>query len=128
MAKLRLVYRCSECGTAHPKWAGQCSSCSSWNSLVEDVEGPDPSTSAVVHARSPAAAPRPIDEAISSAGGICWGETDASLMLKKLPGLFVVGEMIDWEAPTGGYLMQGCFATATRAAGAAVGWLNAPMV
>ena len=69
MAKLRLVYRCSECGTAHPKWAGQCSSCSSWNSLVEDVEGPDPSTSVVVHARSPAAAPRPIDEIDASQGG-----------------------------------------------------------
>lgn len=63
--------------------------------------------------------PRPIDEAISSAGGICWSELDDSLMVKKIPGLFVAGEMIDWEAPTGGYLIQGCFATATRAARAA---------
>jgi uncharacterized flavoprotein (TIGR03862 family) len=63
--------------------------------------------------------PRPIDEAISSAGGVCWSELDASLMLKKLPGVFVAGEMIDWEAPTGGYLMQGCFATGTHAAKAA---------
>jgi uncharacterized flavoprotein (TIGR03862 family) len=70
--------------------------------------------------------PRPLDEAISSAGGLCWPEIDASLMLKKLPGLFVAGEMIDWEAPTGGYLMQGCFATATHAAKAAVRWLDAP--
>ena len=60
--------------------------------------------------------PRPLAEAISSAGGVCWSELDASLMLKKLPGVFVAGEMIDWEAPTGGYLLQGCFATATRAA------------
>lgn len=67
--------------------------------------------------------PRPIDEAISSAGGVCWGEIDAALMLKKLPGIFVAGEMIDWEAPTGGYLMQGCFATGTRAAKSAVAWL-----
>jgi uncharacterized flavoprotein (TIGR03862 family) len=59
--------------------------------------------------------PRPIDEAISSAGGVKWDELDESLMLKKLPGIFLVGEMIDWEAPTGGYLMQGCFATATLA-------------
>jgi len=59
--------------------------------------------------------PRPIDEAISSAGGVCWDELDASLMLRKFPGIFVAGEMIDWEAPTGGYLMQGCFATATLA-------------
>ncbi|RYD61720.1 MAG: aminoacetone oxidase family FAD-binding enzyme, partial [Verrucomicrobiaceae bacterium] len=60
-------------------------------------------------------APRPIDEAISSAGGVCWDELDSSLMLKKFPGIFISGEMIDWEAPTGGYLMQGCFATATLA-------------
>jgi hypothetical protein len=78
----------------------------------------------VKHCLIPLTRPRPIDEAISSAGGICWSETDASLMLKKLPGLFVAGEMIDWEAPTGGYLMQGCFATATRAAGAAFRWLG----
>ena len=58
-------------------------------------------------------APRPIAEAISSAGGVCWDELDENLMLKKLPGVFVAGEMIDWEAPTGGYLMQGCFATGT---------------
>ncbi len=60
--------------------------------------------------------PRPLAEAISSAGGVCWSELDASLMLKQIPGVFVAGEMIDWEAPTGGYLLQGCFATATRAA------------
>jgi uncharacterized flavoprotein (TIGR03862 family) len=59
--------------------------------------------------------PRPIDEAISSAGGICWHEIDATLMLRKIPGIFVAGEMIDWEAPTGGYLMQGCFATGSIA-------------
>jgi uncharacterized flavoprotein (TIGR03862 family) len=59
--------------------------------------------------------PRPIAEAISSAGGIPWRELDETLMLRKLPGIFVAGEMIDWEAPTGGYLLQGCFATATRA-------------
>jgi uncharacterized flavoprotein (TIGR03862 family) len=59
--------------------------------------------------------PRPIAEAISSAGGVPWRELDQSLMLHKLPGIFVAGEMIDWEAPTGGYLLQGCFATGTRA-------------
>jgi hypothetical protein len=60
-------------------------------------------------------APRPVAEAISSAGGVAWSELDENLMLRKLPGVFVAGEMIDWEAPTGGYLLQGCFATATRA-------------
>jgi uncharacterized flavoprotein (TIGR03862 family) len=66
--------------------------------------------------------PRPLVEAISSAGGVCWSELDPGLMLKKLPGVFLAGEMIDWEAPTGGYLLQGCFATATRAANAALQW------
>jgi uncharacterized flavoprotein (TIGR03862 family) len=59
---------------------------------------------------------RPIAEAISSAGGVCWSEIDNNLMLKKLPNVYVAGEMINWEAPTGGYLMQGCFATGHRAA------------
>ncbi len=68
--------------------------------------------------------PRPIDEAISSAGGARWQELDGGLMLRKLPGVFLAGEMIDWEAPTGGYLMQGCFATGTRAATSAADWLK----
>jgi uncharacterized flavoprotein (TIGR03862 family) len=72
----------------------------------------------------PLTGPRPIAEAISSAGGIHWGELDATLMLKKIPGVFLAGEMIDWEAPTGGYLIQGCFATATHAANAATVWLH----
>ncbi len=68
--------------------------------------------------------PRPIAEAISSAGGVRWRELDSQLMLRQLPGVFVAGEMIDWEAPTGGYLMQGCFATGTRAAQGAIQWLR----
>jgi len=73
----------------------------------------------VKHCRIPLTRPRPIAEAISSAGGVAWSELDGSLMLKKLPAVYVAGEMIDWEAPTGGYLMQGCFATGTHAAMAA---------
>lgn len=65
--------------------------------------------------------PRPIAEAISSAGGIPWSELDETLMLRRLPGVYAAGEMIDWEAPTGGYLLQGCFATATRA-GRSAAW------
>jgi predicted flavoprotein YhiN len=61
--------------------------------------------------RIPLTQSRPIDEAISSAGGIKWSELDANLMLKKLPGVYCAGEMLDWEAPTGGYLLQACFAT-----------------
>lgn len=60
--------------------------------------------------------PRPIAEAISSAGGIALAELDADFMLPKLPGIFAAGEMLDWEAPTGGYLLSACLATG-RAAG-----------
>lgn len=55
--------------------------------------------------------PRPLAEAISTAGGIALAELDGNLMLKRLPGIFAAGEMLDWEAPTGGYLLTGCFAT-----------------
>jgi uncharacterized flavoprotein (TIGR03862 family) len=64
--------------------------------------------------------PRPIAEAISTAGGVKWDHLDDNLMVKSWPGLFCAGEMIDWDAPTGGYLIQGCLSTATRAANAAV--------
>jgi hypothetical protein len=68
--------------------------------------------------------PRPLKEAISSAGGVAWSELDDSLMIRRLPGIFVAGEMIDWEAPTGGYLIQGCFAIGGHAARSAVRWLE----
>jgi uncharacterized flavoprotein (TIGR03862 family) len=54
---------------------------------------------------------RPLAEAISSAGGVPFAEVDERLMLRRRPGTFVAGEMLDWEAPTGGYLLQGCFST-----------------
>ncbi|AYG68555.1 MULTISPECIES: TIGR03862 family flavoprotein [unclassified Rhizobium] len=68
--------------------------------------------------------PRPIAEAISSAGGIRWDGIDKGYMLKKLPGMFVAGEMIDWEAPTGGYLLTACFATGRAAAKGMDSWLK----
>lgn len=64
-----------------------------------------------------------IDRAISSAGGIRFDEIDESFMLKKRPGVFVAGEMLDWEAPTGGYLLQACFATALAAGKGAMRYL-----
>lgn len=76
------------------------------------------------HCVIPLLGPRPLAEAISSAGGVCWSELDASLMLTRLPGVFVAGEMIDWEAPTGGYLIHGCLATATHAAHGVVNLLR----
>ena len=57
----------------------------------------------------------PHDRAISTAGGIAFNEVDANFMLRKKPGVFVAGEMLDWEAPTGGYLLQACFATGAAA-------------
>ncbi|MFC3164436.1 TIGR03862 family flavoprotein [Ciceribacter thiooxidans] len=68
--------------------------------------------------------PRPIAEAISSAGGIRWEAVDEHYMLKALPGVFVAGEMIDWEAPTGGYLLTACLATGKAAAVGMENWLH----
>ena len=68
--------------------------------------------------------PRPIARAISSAGGVAFDEVDDDLMLKRLPGVFVAGEMIDWEAPTGGYLLQACFSTGFAAGRAAARWIG----
>lgn len=66
----------------------------------------------------------PIARAISTAGGIAASEVDDRFMLKALPGVFVAGEMLDWEAPTGGYLLQGCFATGVAAAAGMEAWLG----
>ena len=68
-------------------------------------------------------APMPIARAISTAGGITRDECDGGFMLKRLPGVFAAGEMLDWEAPTGGYLLQASFATGVAAAAGMVGWL-----
>lgn len=65
----------------------------------------------------------PIEKAISSAGGIRWSEVDDRLMLRALPGTFVAGEMLDWEAPTGGYLLQASFSTGVVAAQGVLAWL-----
>ncbi|MDO7904343.1 TIGR03862 family flavoprotein [Pseudomonas sp. K1(2024)] len=66
---------------------------------------------------------RPLDEAISSAGGVRFEALDDGLMLKALPGVFCAGEMLDWEAPTGGYLLTACFASGLRAGRAAAQWV-----
>ena len=70
-------------------------------------------------------APRPIDEAISTAGGVRFEALDARLMTAVVPGLFVAGEMLDWEAPTGGYLLTACLATGRAAGAGAAAWLSA---
>ena len=65
------------------------------------------------------AAPRPLDEAISTAGGVCFAGLDADFMLRGHPGLYCAGEMLDWEAPTGGYLLSACLASGLAAGRAA---------
>jgi uncharacterized flavoprotein (TIGR03862 family) len=70
-------------------------------------------------------ATRPIDRAISTAGGVALDEIDPQMMLRRRPGTFVAGEMLDWEAPTGGYLLQGAFSTGVAAAEGALAWLAA---
>ncbi len=71
----------------------------------------------------PLIAPRPLDEAISSAGGVLFEELDEQLMIRKLPGVFCAGEMLDWEAPTGGYLLTACFASGRAAGFGVLNWL-----
>lgn len=69
-------------------------------------------------------ATRPLDEAISTAGGVCFESLDQHLMLKCMGGVFCAGEMLDWEAPTGGYLLTACFATGRWAGQGALQWLQ----
>lgn len=70
------------------------------------------------------AAPRPIDEAISTAGGVSWAAMNSQLMLQAKPGVFCAGEMIDWEAPTGGYLLTACLSTGRQAGEGALRYLQ----
>jgi uncharacterized flavoprotein (TIGR03862 family) len=69
-------------------------------------------------------ASRPLEEAISTAGGVTFEALEPSLMIRALPGVFCAGEMLDWEAPTGGYLLTACFASAYAAGAGAVAWLQ----
>ena len=73
------------------------------------------------------AATRPLDEAISSAGGVRFEGLDQNLMLESLPGVFCAGEMLDWEAPTGGYLMTACLASGVRAGHGVLAFLQAKL-
>lgn len=87
--------------------------------LVNEFLGRDVTASKLKSVPIPLLCPRPIEEAISTAGGVNFESLDENFMLRKLPGVFCAGEMLDWEAPTGGYLLTGCFATG-RAAGLGV--------
>ena len=98
--------------------------------LLREVLGPgalgDPGVVAAAAKRLPLRlrAPRPVAEAISTAGGLRLEELDGHLMVRRLPGTFAAGEMLDWEAPTGGYLLTACFASGRQAAQGVLRWLS----
>ena len=89
-----------------------------------DFNIPDKLAAAIKNLTIPLIAPRPIEEAISSAGGVLFQELDSHLMIRSLPGVFCSGEMLDWEAPTGGYLLTACFSTGRAAGDGALAWLS----
>jgi uncharacterized flavoprotein (TIGR03862 family) len=90
---------------------------------ISMLTAPDRLAEAIKDFRLPVKAPRPIDEAISTAGGVCFEGLDEQLMLQNLPGVFCAGEMLDWEAPTGGYLLTACLTTGRVAGLGARAWL-----
>lgn len=94
---------------------------------LPDASRLDPAAlaSAIKSLGIPLSGTRPIAEAISSAGGVAFSNVDANFMLRPLPGIFVAGEMLDWEAPTGGYLLTACFATGRAAAEGMLAYLKA---
>ncbi len=89
-----------------------------------DFANPEKLAAAIQDLPIPLVAARPLAEAISSAGGVRFESLDEHLMLRALPGFFCAGEMLDWEAPTGGYLLTACFATGRAAGMGALGWLG----
>jgi hypothetical protein len=99
--------------------------------LLHELLGPQQLADPVALAQAlkalpiPLARPRPIDEAISTAGGVRFEALEDAGMLRALPGVFCAGEMLDWEAPTGGYLLTACLATGRTAARGALQWLAA---
>lgn len=96
-----------------------------WECLSkDDMNQPERLAAAIKSLPLNLLAPRPMDEAISTAGGVVPSALDDGLMLKKRAGVFCAGEMLDWEAPTGGYLLTACFATGRAAGEGAVRWLN----
>ncbi len=90
----------------------------------QDFDFPELLAAAIKHLPLVLIAPRPLEEAISSAGGVLFEALDERLMLRSMPGVFCAGEMLDWEAPTGGYLLTACFASGRAAGRGALAWIN----
>ena len=91
----------------------------------EALADPAKLAAAIKHLPIPLAAPRPVDEAISTAGGVALEALDEGLMLRALPGVFCAGEMLDWEAPTGGYLLTASLASGRVAGLGVLRWWGA---
>ena len=89
----------------------------------EDFSNAEKLAHSIKHLLIPLIAPRPLDEAISSAGGVTFESLDENLMLYSMPGVFCAGEMLDWEAPTGGYLLTVCFASGYVTGQGVLSWL-----
>ena len=90
----------------------------------EDFSNVDRLASFIKQMPIPLIATRPLDEAISTAGGVAFESLDENLMIRELPGIFCAGEMLDWEAPTGGYLLTACFASGRAAAVGVLEWME----
>ncbi len=91
----------------------------------EDFSNLQPLAHFIKNLPVPLIAPRPLDEAISTAGGVMFESLDKYLMIRSMPGVFCAGEMLDWEAPTGGYLLTACFASGYLAGTGVLKWLDA---
>ncbi len=89
-----------------------------------DFADPERLAQAIKDLPIPLLAARPLEEAISSAGGVKFEALDEHLMIRALPGVFCAGEMLDWEAPTGGYLLTACFASGRVAGLGALEWMK----
>lgn len=94
----------------------------------EDFSNPERLAFFIKHVQIPLIAPRPLDEVISSAGGVTFESLDEHLMLRTHPGVFCAGEMLDWEAPTGGYLITACMASGYAAGQGVLRWLNSEKI
>jgi hypothetical protein len=90
----------------------------------EEMDNPERLARAIKALPVRLVAPRPVSEAISTAGGVAFEALDERLMIRAMPGVFCTGEMLDWEAPTGGYLLTACFATGRAAALGALAWMT----
>jgi hypothetical protein len=91
----------------------------------KEMANPKELAAAIKELHVPIFSTNSITTAISCAGGIPFEELDDNLMLHKIPGVFCAGEMLDWEAPTGGYLLSACFATGRTAGHGALKWVDA---